>query len=78
MSDFELNFLFNLGRHPVKLPENKTIQQFRFPLTVENKTGRASPHQLLPDNSTQLPLGITSAMSQRDRTISRFPVTRQQ
>src|SRR5438445_9953439 len=25
MRDFELNFLFNRGRHPVKLPENKVI-----------------------------------------------------
>jgi len=25
MGDFDLNFFFNRGRHPVKLPKNKAI-----------------------------------------------------
>jgi hypothetical protein len=39
MGDFEMNFLFNLAGHPVKLRENKAIQYFRFPPTVERKAG---------------------------------------
>src|SRR4029077_19800477 len=27
MGDFELNFLFNRGRHPVKLPKNRAIHK---------------------------------------------------
>jgi hypothetical protein len=47
--DLELDFLLNLGGHPVKLRENKAIQQFHFPPTVENKTGRLSnPASLRP------------------------------
>jgi hypothetical protein len=55
VSDFQLNFLLNLGGHPVKLRENKAIQQFHFPPTVEIKTGRLSnPASLQPGDLDSL------------------------
>src|SRR6202035_2859059 len=56
MGDFEMNFLFNLGRHPVKLPENKAIDNSasrrpsRAKLTLSNTFCSASCTSL-PKNS---------------------------
>jgi len=76
--DFKLNFLFNFGGHPLKLRENKSIDNSASRRQVENKTGRCSLRPLLRKNPIQIPPKITNAMSQCDRTISCFPVTEQQ
>jgi hypothetical protein len=34
--DLKLNFLFSLRRHPVKLRENKALNNSAFPPTVES------------------------------------------
>jgi len=77
MADLQLNFLFNLGGHPVKLRENKAIDNSASRRPSRTKLDVVPCVNCSPDNPTQFPPGITSVRSQCDRTISCVPVRAQ-
>jgi len=55
MANLKLNRFFNLAGHPVKLRENKAIDNARLLPTVEVKIGRLSnPASLRPCTSNAL------------------------
>ena len=51
MRDFELNFLFNLGGHPVTLRENKAIDNS---LPADHREQKLTLREMVADRGEQL------------------------